>query len=455
MPALAAQLPAAGSVLAAAAAARDAGAAQPRRRRRPGVRHRLRRASARCPPRWSPPSGADVRLRTPAHGLRRTATGLRALDRPRGRARAADRRRRDRHRPGRRRRPGCWRDAGPGRGRAAAGHPVRVDGRGRDGVPGAGGRPPAPGCSCRRSPGGWSRASPSRRRKWPHLAGDAAAGPVLGRPVPRRVGAAARRRRPDRRRRRRRRRPARTWRGPSRWRRGWCAGAAGCRSTWSAIRAGSRRSGRRSATVPGLAIAGAAFEGVGVPACIRDAYRAVGPSAADRLRPLAPAVAEDTAGDRASRGGPPVLSTSVTTSHHPNTRLAPGSARPLRCLRHHVLDGRLRRLPRRAQHQRPEATAPTTPPTRCTGDRPAPRDNERMSEQTDEQAPQHRQAGQRAQRGHPLHDVVGVQARPPARRRPARGGGRRGRRRCSTSWPARASSSAGSTTSRACGPTPT
>jgi oxygen-dependent protoporphyrinogen oxidase len=27
--------------------------------------------------------------------------------------------------------------------------------------------------------------------------------------------------------------------------------------------------------VPGLAIAGAAFEGVGVPACIRDAYRAV------------------------------------------------------------------------------------------------------------------------------------------------------------------------------------
>jgi oxygen-dependent protoporphyrinogen oxidase len=29
------------------------------------------------------------------------------------------------------------------------------------------------------------------------------------------------------------------------------------------------------AEVPGLAIAGAAFEGVGVPACIRDAYRAV------------------------------------------------------------------------------------------------------------------------------------------------------------------------------------
>jgi oxygen-dependent protoporphyrinogen oxidase len=29
------------------------------------------------------------------------------------------------------------------------------------------------------------------------------------------------------------------------------------------------------AEVPGLAIAGAAFEGVGVPACIRDAHRAV------------------------------------------------------------------------------------------------------------------------------------------------------------------------------------
>jgi protoporphyrinogen/coproporphyrinogen III oxidase len=29
------------------------------------------------------------------------------------------------------------------------------------------------------------------------------------------------------------------------------------------------------AGMPGLAIAGAAFEGVGVPACIRDGYRAV------------------------------------------------------------------------------------------------------------------------------------------------------------------------------------
>jgi oxygen-dependent protoporphyrinogen oxidase len=29
------------------------------------------------------------------------------------------------------------------------------------------------------------------------------------------------------------------------------------------------------AGIPGFAIAGAAFEGVGVPACIRDAHRAV------------------------------------------------------------------------------------------------------------------------------------------------------------------------------------
>jgi oxygen-dependent protoporphyrinogen oxidase len=29
------------------------------------------------------------------------------------------------------------------------------------------------------------------------------------------------------------------------------------------------------AEVPGLAVAGAAYEGVGVPACIRDAHRAV------------------------------------------------------------------------------------------------------------------------------------------------------------------------------------
>jgi oxygen-dependent protoporphyrinogen oxidase len=30
------------------------------------------------------------------------------------------------------------------------------------------------------------------------------------------------------------------------------------------------------AAVPGLGVAGAAYEGVGVPACIRDARRAVG-----------------------------------------------------------------------------------------------------------------------------------------------------------------------------------
>ena len=39
--------------------------------------------------------------------------------------------------------------------------------------------------------------------------------------------------------------------------------------------AGSTRSGAAVGEVPGLAIAGAAFRGVGVPACIRDASHAV------------------------------------------------------------------------------------------------------------------------------------------------------------------------------------
>jgi oxygen-dependent protoporphyrinogen oxidase len=75
MPALAAQLPAAGSVLAAAAAARDA-----------GVRSRgdddgpvfatVQDGIGSLPDVLVAASGADVRLRTPAHGLRRTAKGL-------------------------------------------------------------------------------------------------------------------------------------------------------------------------------------------------------------------------------------------------------------------------------------------------------------------------------------------------------------------------------------------
>jgi oxygen-dependent protoporphyrinogen oxidase len=75
MPALAAQLPAAGSVLAAAAAARDA-----------GIRSRgdvdgpvfvtVADGIGSLPEALVAASGAEIRLRTPAHGLRRTASGF-------------------------------------------------------------------------------------------------------------------------------------------------------------------------------------------------------------------------------------------------------------------------------------------------------------------------------------------------------------------------------------------
>ena len=75
MPALAAQLPAAGSVLAAATAARDA-----------GIRSRgdvdgpvfvtVADGIGSLPEALAAASGAVVRLRTPAHGLRRTASGF-------------------------------------------------------------------------------------------------------------------------------------------------------------------------------------------------------------------------------------------------------------------------------------------------------------------------------------------------------------------------------------------
>ena len=46
------------------------------------------------------------------------------------------------------------------------------------------------------------------------------------------------------------------------------AGAAACRSTPSATWTGSRGSAPPSATLPGLAVCGAAYDGVGIPACI-------------------------------------------------------------------------------------------------------------------------------------------------------------------------------------------
>ena len=75
MPALAAQLPAAGSVLGAAAAARDAGLRSRGDADGP-VFATVTGGLGSLPSALVAASGADVRLRTPAHGLRRTATGF-------------------------------------------------------------------------------------------------------------------------------------------------------------------------------------------------------------------------------------------------------------------------------------------------------------------------------------------------------------------------------------------
>jgi oxygen-dependent protoporphyrinogen oxidase len=75
MPALAAHLPAAGSVLAAAAASRDDGARSRGDADGP-LFATVQDGIGSLPDALVAASGADVRLRTPAHGLRRTATGL-------------------------------------------------------------------------------------------------------------------------------------------------------------------------------------------------------------------------------------------------------------------------------------------------------------------------------------------------------------------------------------------
>ena len=75
MPALAAQLPAAGSVLGAAAASRDAGARSRGDADGP-VFATVTDGIGSLPAALVAASGAVVRLRTPAHGLRRTASGF-------------------------------------------------------------------------------------------------------------------------------------------------------------------------------------------------------------------------------------------------------------------------------------------------------------------------------------------------------------------------------------------
>ncbi len=146
----------AGSVLAAAAAARDA-----------GVRSRgdddgpvfatvsdgigsLPAALVAAARRGGP--AAHARPRAPAHGDR-----LRAVDRPGRVPGGADRRpgAGDRARTEGRAPAGGGRT---GRGRTPVGDPVRVDGRGRDGVPGPGRRRRFRPARARRSRAGWSRA---------------------------------------------------------------------------------------------------------------------------------------------------------------------------------------------------------------------------------------------------------------------------------------------------------
>jgi len=75
MPALAAQLPAAGSVLAAAAASRDAGVRSRGDSDGP-VFATVTDGIGSLPAALAAAAGAEIRLRTPAHGLRRTSSGF-------------------------------------------------------------------------------------------------------------------------------------------------------------------------------------------------------------------------------------------------------------------------------------------------------------------------------------------------------------------------------------------
>ena len=156
MPALAAELPGARSVLAAAAAARDAGARSRGDDDGPVFAHRAVRArlAAGGAGGGRPGGGpaAHPRARAPADGVR-----VRAVGRPGRRAGAADRRRRARDRPGAEggaaaARAGARRRSSRCRGsRTRRWRSSRWRSRRRTWTPGR-------GCSCRRSPAGWSRA---------------------------------------------------------------------------------------------------------------------------------------------------------------------------------------------------------------------------------------------------------------------------------------------------------
>jgi oxygen-dependent protoporphyrinogen oxidase len=271
MPALAAQLRTSGSVLAAAAAARDAGARSRGDADGP-VFATIAEGLGSLPAVLAAASGAEVRLRTPAHGLRRTATGfelaigaavapeLLAADVVIVTAPAAKAAR-------------LLRDAVPGAVAPLTGIPyasmavVAMAFPAQQVAAGSGLLvPPVAG----RLVKGVTVSS----AKWPHLSGDvvlvrASVGRFrdelelqrddddLTAAVVADVAELLELGRPD---------PLET--RLTRWGGGLPQYLVGHPGRVAAIRSAV-------AEIPGLAVAGAAFEGVGVPACIRDAYRAV------------------------------------------------------------------------------------------------------------------------------------------------------------------------------------
>jgi oxygen-dependent protoporphyrinogen oxidase len=271
MPALAAQLATSGSVLAAAAAARDAGARSRGDVDGP-VFATLAEGLGSLPAALAAASGAEIRLRTPAHGLRRTATGFELAVGPAvapelleadlvivtaPAAKAAR----------------LLRDAVPGAVAPLAGIPyasmavVAMAFPAQEVAAGSGLLvPPIAG----RLVKGVTVSS----AKWPHLADDV----VL-------VRASVGRFRDERELQRDDAdlaaavvadvaellgldRPGPLETRLTRWGGGLPQYLVGHPGRVEAIRSAV-------AEIPGLAIAGAAFEGLGVPACIRDAYRAV------------------------------------------------------------------------------------------------------------------------------------------------------------------------------------
>jgi protoporphyrinogen/coproporphyrinogen III oxidase len=271
MPALAARLPAAGSVLAAAAAARDAGARSRGDADGP-VFATVADGIGALPAALVAASRAEVRLRTPAHGLRRTASGFELSVGPAAApelltadavivtapAQKAAR---------------LLADVAPGAVEPLQGIPyasmavVAMAFPAQDVAAGSGLLvPPIAG----RLVKGVTVSS----AKWPHLAGDA----LLVRSSVGRFRDEAELQRSDddltaavvadvadllqlsR--------PEPTETRLVRWGGGLPQYLVGHPSRVAVIRSAV-------AAVPGLAVGGAAFEGVGVPACIRDAYRAV------------------------------------------------------------------------------------------------------------------------------------------------------------------------------------